>query len=123
MSESELSRLLREAAANENNTAYKPPTRLDATSSVEELFSDEPILLTEFITSPLYLNNFRLSDVQFDAVRHLTHIFYDGWVPDPVTGIKEYYPERDLYKKMGGAFDPHWAEPIRMINHATLQWG
>lgn len=73
-------------------------------SSLEAVFSEEPVPLDVFISDKRFMNNPPLSDVQYDAVRHVEQI---------------YFPE--TYKLLA-ELDPYW-EPVRFINHATLQWG
>jgi hypothetical protein len=72
---------------------------------LEDVFDDAPCDLTTFITDKAFLNNPRLSDIQYEAVRHLEQIFLPSIYPDMV----EYFGE-------------YW-EPVRFINFATLQWG
>lgn len=65
-----------------------------------------PCTLTEFVRGAAFLNNPALSDIQYEAVRHLEQI---------------YRPEtHDLIWKYTG--NPEF-EPVRRINFATLQWG
>lgn len=76
-----------------------------ARSVLDKTFSEEPVSLTVFVQDKKYLNNPRLSDIQYDAIRHVEQI---------------YYPT--LYPIMVEEFGSYW-EPVRFINFATLQWG
>lgn len=77
----------------------KPQTSLD------ELFSEEPPPLTVFVQDKKYLNNPRLSDPQYDAVRVLEQVLF-----------------HETYLDMADQFDPYW-EPVRSVNQAWIQWG
>lgn len=96
-----LSELLRQAS-----TIPATPTYDRAAPALSDVFSQEPVPLTEFVTGARYLRNPPLSPEQYEAVRHIERV---------------YYPE--LYPLMGGDFDPYWAEPVRMVNFVTLEWG
>src|ERR1700759_4280017 len=74
-------------------------------SSLSEILEEEPVPLTTFIQDRKYLGNPPLSMVQYEAVRHAERI---------------YYP--DLYPLLG-ELNPYWAQPCRMVNFITLQWG
>lgn len=74
--------------------------------SLEDVFTEEPVPLTEFIRGRKYLANPALSPVQYDAVLHAERI---------------YYP--DVYQRMGAQMDPYWGEPVRAVNFVDLLWG
>jgi len=74
--------------------------------SLEDVFTEEPVPLTEFIQGRRYLANPPLSEVQYDAVLHAERV---------------YYP--DLYPLMGAQMDPYWAAPVRSVNFVDLLWG
>lgn len=90
-----LSRGLREA--------YSVP---DGKKSLEDVFSEEPVPLTEFIQGRRYLANPPLSPIQYDAVLHAERV---------------YYP--DVYALMGAEMDAYWAQPVRSVNFVDLLWG
>lgn len=71
----------------------------------------EPVSLTEFVTGRDYLANPRLSLVQYEAVRYAERIFYDHTYSWLAGNCAE--PENRAY----------WAEPVRMVNFVTLEWG
>ncbi len=68
-------------------------------------FAIEPVPLKVFIEDKGYLNNPYLSDVQFEAVRHMEQI---------------YLPE--TYSLLVEHCGPLW-EPVRFVNFGVLQWG
>lgn len=75
-------------------------------SSLSDVFEEEPVPLDVFVEDSKYLKNPSLSPVQFEAVRHIERI---------------YLPS--LYSVMAKEFGGYWAEPVRMTNLITLQWG
>jgi hypothetical protein len=104
-------------------------------------FEEEPVSLSVFVQDKAYLYNPPLSPVQYDAVRHIERIYYNGWFRQP-DDIPVYVPERDTYRLLAEQTEgPHkpgalhvgthavwreeryWSEGLRMINFATLQWG
>lgn len=92
-------------------------------SVLSSVFESEPVSLDVFIKDKSYLGlTSGLSPIQYDAVRHIERVYYDGWEADD-DGVWRYDAERDLYSMMGAEFDPYWAEPCRMINFATIEWG
>ena len=118
---SEFAESLRDLAAAEHASPTPVPV---APRGLADIFAEEPVPLSVFVQDAAYLNNPPLSQVQYDAVRHIERV---------------YYPE--LYPQMAKAFDPrnvdalsvgaysawrseqYWADPIRMTNFITLQWG
>ena len=74
-------------------------------AALEQLFSEEPVDLTTFVTDRKFMNNPPLSPIQYEAVRHIEQV---------------YFPE--TYELMATEFGDYW-KPERMINFATLQWG
>ncbi len=81
----------------------------DPKNDLENIFSEEPVPLDVFVRDKKFMgagDSWKLSDVQYEAVKHAERI---------------YYPE--LYPLMGKHFDPYWAEPLRMVNFVNLQWG
>lgn len=95
-------RSLAEILAEEAAARHTP--KVPAAATLESIFSEEPVPLDVFISDKKFMNNPPLSDVQFDAVRHIEQI---------------YFPETyDLLAQL----NPYW-KPVRFINHATLQWG
>jgi hypothetical protein len=75
-------------------------------SETERIFAEEPVSLDEFVTNKHFLGNPKLSPVQYEAVRHIERV---------------YMPE--VYPLMAEEFGGYWADPVRMTNLITLQWG
>jgi hypothetical protein len=75
-------------------------------SSLEGVFDEEPVSLDTFVTDKKFLANPPLSIVQYEAVRHIERV---------------YMPE--TYTLMADEFGGYWADPVRMTNLITLQWG
>lgn len=73
-------------------------------------FTEEPVPLDVFVRDKRYLANPPLSDVQYEAVRHIE---------------KVYYPE--TYKLLSQSSEQevrtYWSTPCRMTNLVTLEWG
>lgn len=76
-----------------------------SSASLDAIFEERPVTLDEFVTGKQFLNNPRLSDIQYNAVRHLEQVFY---------------PE--TYTAMEAEWGDYW-KPVRFINFAYLQWG
>jgi len=129
---SDFAELLRQAAAT-------PPPAGDI--DVPTDFAEEPVSLTVFVQDPGFLKNPPLSPVQYEAVRHIERIYYNGWFLGD-DGAPFYRPGRDTYRQLAEHLDagkrattlhvgavsawrdePYWSQPTRMINFATLQWG
>lgn len=79
--------------------------KIDEVGSLTDIFEEEPVPLTTFITDKNYLNNPPLSQTQYDTVRHLEQI---------------YLPE--TYPLLMEEFGPHW-EPVRFVNFGYIMWG
>jgi hypothetical protein len=107
---SDFAKLLREAAAQ---------------TPISQTFSEEPVSLTIFVQDRHYLGNPPLSDVQYDAVRHIERIYYPETYPLLAREF-EAGKHRDAFH-VGPATswreEAYWSQPLRMINFATLQWG
>lgn len=82
-------------------------TQLEAAENrpLSDIFSEEPVPLDVFIGDKKFLNNPPLSEIQYDAVRHIEQI---------------YLPE--TYPLMVEAFGDYWT-PQRFVNFVFLQWG
>lgn len=84
------------------------PTETDTSQAVQ--WVEEPVPLDVFIRDQHYLKNPPLSDEQYNAVRHAERI---------------YFPQ--TYLDLSVSADPdmraYWAEPVRMVNFVTLEWG
>lgn len=91
---------------NLSDLLRQEPEESAPVSSLVDIFDEEPVPLGTFISDAHFLANPPLSPIQFEAVKHIERV---------------YYP--DLYPLMGKEFDPYWAEPVRMTNFITLQWG
>lgn len=79
---------------------------IQVASSMSDIFEEEPVSLDVFVRDAKFLANPPLSPVQYDAVKHIERI---------------YLPE--LYPRMATEFGGYWADPVRMTNLITLQWG
>lgn len=114
MSDDYFARLLREAAAE-----VPPEKPVDLDSQFEEL----PVSLSVFVQDKHYLNNPPLSPVQYQAVRHIERVYY----PQTYTLLAELEKPALGQTHIGpaGVFtaEPYWAQPVRMTNFVTLQWG
>jgi hypothetical protein len=82
------------------------PSASRQTTSLENIFEEEPVPLDIFVRDRKFLGNPDLGSYQFDAVRHIERV---------------YLP--DLYPLMAQEFDPYWGAPIPMKNVFTLEWG
>jgi hypothetical protein len=71
----------------------------------------EPVSLSVFVLDEGYLANPRLSEIQYDAVRHIERVYYQDAYP--LLAEMSSDPETRAY----------WAEPVRMVNFAELEWG
>lgn len=86
--------------------------------SAEDLFDEIPVSLSEFVTSPKYLNNFALSNVQYELVQKMERVLYNGI--DVAT--KQYHKENDTYKLMA-EHEKYWKDPVPMVNKIPAMWG
>lgn len=80
----------------------------DVERDLWDIFEERPVPLTEFIQSEQYLNlgeDFTLSDIQFDFVRHMEQIFF-----------------QDTYTKMAEAWGDYW-KTERPVNNLVAAWG
>lgn len=104
-------------------------------------FAEEPVSLSVFVQDAKFLKNPPLSPVQYEAVRHIERIYYNGWFRQEDESLL-YVPERDTYRQLAdqlesgtrpGRFhvgavsawreEKYWSTAVRMTNFATLQWG
>jgi hypothetical protein len=97
--------------ANSDFSALAPPKITRGGSSTDRVFEEWPVTLTEFVTSPLYLANPRLSEIQYDSVLHAERIYY----PETYEYIAAHHPD-----PVGRAF---WKTPVRQVNFLELEWG
>ncbi len=80
-----------------------PPTKRATTLS--EIFSEEPVDLTTFVTDKRFLGNPPLSAVQYEFLRHMEQIYF---LP--------------TYELMRQEFGEYW-KPVRQVNFLYVQWG
>jgi hypothetical protein len=89
-------------------TEPEKPSETDTPVSVQ--WVEEPVPLTVFIRDQKYIKYPPLSDEQYAAVRAAERIFF------PQT-----------YVELAASSDPeireYWAEPAKMVNFITLEWG
>jgi Intein splicing domain/HNH endonuclease len=71
-----------------------------------DVFEEEPVSLSVFVSDKKFLNNPPLSEVQYAAVQHAERIYYS-----------------DLYPLMLDEGWLYWTPDVRMVNLITLQWG
>lgn len=93
--------------------------------SLTSILAEEPVPLSAFVQDRAYLGNPPLSDVQYDAVRHIERIYYTAMYPKLA---EEFETGKQPGRLHVGGFhtwreEKYWSQPIRMINFATLQWG
>jgi hypothetical protein len=74
-------------------------------SELSDIFDREPVDLTTFVTDRSYLNFPRLSDIQFDFLRHLEQVY-----------------RLETYIAMVEEFGVQWT-PVRMVHMMVAQWG
>lgn len=73
-------------------------------------FDEEPVPLDVFVRDARYLSNPALSDVQYEAVRHIERIYLPETYPILMTSSDRRVRE-------------YWSEPCSMKNLITLEWG
>lgn len=83
---------------------------LEASAGPAGDFAEEPVPLTVFVQDSKFLSNPPLSDVQYEAVRYAERVY--------LPGTYEF-----LSQSADKAIADYWAEPFRMVNFLTLQWG
>jgi len=112
---SEFAEMLRRAASG------VPPVVAQSNA----VFAEEPVPLSVFVQDRAYLGNPPLSNVQYDAVRHIERIYY----PDlyPVMAEEFEFGKRTGRLCVGPASvwrqERYWGDPLSMVNFITLQWG
>lgn len=75
--------------------------------ALESIFDEEPVPLDIFMTDKKFMNNPPLGAIQYEAVRHIERVYF-----------------QETYDLMAKEFkSEYWAQPTRMTNFATLQWG
>lgn len=87
---------------------------------------EEPVPLTVFVQDKKFLGNPPLSDVQYDAVRHIERIYYPSLYPQIAEEFETGKREGRLHIASSSATwreEKYWSADLRMINFATLQWG
>lgn len=110
---SDFAEMLRRAAAETANV------------TLSSVFSEEPVSLTIFVQDRAYLGNPPLSQVQYDAVRHIERIYYPSLYP---VMAQQFESGKQHNRWNSGSVtawqdEPYWSLPVRMTNFATLQWG
>lgn len=78
-----------------------------STSLLSEIFDEEPPPLSVFVSDKHYLNNgnARLSEMQYDFVRHFEQVL-----------------DLETYILMVEEFGEYWS-PVRYVNHLAAEWG
>ena len=98
----------------------------DKATGAAALLAEEPVPLTVFVQDKKFLGNPPLSDVQYDAVRHIERIYYPDMYPMLSEEFETGKTEGRLHIASSGAVwreEKYWSADLRMINFATLQWG
>jgi len=94
--------------------------------SATSVFAEEPVSLTTFVQDKAYLGNrdTPLSQVQYEAVRHIERVYYAETYP-ALAAEFETGKIGALHVGPVSAWrtEAYWSLPTRMINFATLQWG
>lgn len=93
--------------------------------SLSSILAEEPVPLSAFVQDRAYLGNPPLSQVQYDAVRHIERVYYPSLYPKLV---EEFETGKQPGRLHVGGFhvwreEKYWSQPLRMTNFATLQWG
>jgi hypothetical protein len=97
-----------------------------AAAGLEAIFAEEPVPLTVFVQDQKFLANPPLSEVQYDAVRHIERIYYQATYPQLAEEFETGKRQGRLHIASAGAVwreEKYWTAPLRMTNFATLQWG
>lgn len=110
MGEFSLAKMLEEAAAS--------------SSSLDRVFSEEPVDLKTFINDKKYLGltSFELSEPQTDLVRHIEQIY----LPETLDLLAENESEKEkliVGPYITTRYEPYWAKRYRMTNKITAMWG
>lgn len=95
-------------------------------SKAQTVLAEEPVPLTVFVQDKKFLGNPPLSDVQYDAVRHIERIYYPAMYPVLSEEFETGKREGRLHIASSSAAwrdEKYWSQPLRMTNFATLQWG
>jgi hypothetical protein len=116
---SDFAKLMREAAEQTAADAVA------ATLATTAIFAEEPVSLRIFVQDRNYLNNPPLSEVQYEAVRHIERVYYQGTYE---LMAREFEAGKQMGRYHVGTYatwrdEPYWSKATRMINFATLQWG
>lgn len=118
---SDFAEFLRKAAAE----AADGPDMPGGVASVSSVFAEEPVSLTRFVQGSDFLDNPPLSDVQYEAVRHIERIYlpetYDMLARDLEGGKKD--GTLHVGPMSSWRDELYWSHPVRMTNFITLQWG
>jgi hypothetical protein len=97
-----------------------------AAAGLEAIFAEEPVPLTVFVQDQKFLANPPLSEVQYDAVRHIERIYYQATYPQLAEEFETGKRQGRLHIASASAVwreEKYWTAPLRMTNFATLQWG
>ena len=100
--------------------------KADDPHGIDTIFDEEPVPLTVFVQDKKFLGNPPLSQVQYDAVRHIERIYYQPTYPLLATEFETGKREGRLHIASASAVwreEKYWSQPLRMVNFATLQWG
>jgi hypothetical protein len=73
-------------------------------------FDEEPVPLGVFVRDSRYLSNPPLSEVQYEAVRHIEKVY-----------MAETY--QVLQQSADKAIRHYWSRPCRIVNLVELEWG
>lgn len=89
------------------------------------IFAEEPLSLRIFVEDKRFLGNPPLSDVQYDALRHIERVYYPATYRLLASEFEATKRPDRFHVGMVSSWreERYWSVPIRMINFATLQWG
>lgn len=107
-------------ADNELSKLFKDRLAQQKQSRLEDIFEEIPVDLKTFVEDKKFLGNFPLSPVQFDTVKHIERVYYNGWTRQ--NGRDVYDKNKDTYAALA-EHERYWRDPVRMTNLITVQWG
>src|SRR3954468_6030902 len=90
------------------------------------ILAAEPVPLTVFVQDRKFLANPALSDIQYEAVRHIERIYYQATYGMLVDEFESGKREGRLHIASSSAVwreEKYWSTPIRMCNFVNIQWG
>lgn len=101
---------------------------IHATQSVgaHAILAEEPVPLSVFVQDRKFLANPPLSEIQYEAVRHIERIYYQDTYQLLAEEFEAGKREGRLHIAASNAAwreEKYWSAPIRMCNFINIQWG